>query len=82
MTDVAGVAADHLRSYIERVERLEEEKKALSDDVKEIFAEAKGTGFDTKAMRAILKFRKMTKGRISRIRIHDRSLQKCTWNAW
>jgi len=61
MVDVGGVAADHLLSFIERIERLEEEKKALSDDLKEIFAEAKGTGFDVKAMRAILKFRKMDK---------------------
>ncbi|MBO6827136.1 MAG: DUF2312 domain-containing protein [Sneathiella sp.] len=45
MADVGGVAADHLRSYIERIERLEEEKKAIADDIKEIFAEAKGTGF-------------------------------------
>lgn len=61
MADVGGVAADHLRSYIERIERLREEKKALADDIKEIFAEAKGTGFDVKAMRAILKFRTMDK---------------------
>lgn len=45
MADVGGVAADHLRSYIERIERLEEEKKGIADDIKEIFAEAKGTGF-------------------------------------
>jgi uncharacterized protein (UPF0335 family) len=61
MADVGGVAADHLRSYIERIERLEEEKKTLAEDIKEIFAEAKGTGFDVKAMRAILRFRKMDK---------------------
>ncbi len=61
MADVGGVAADHLRSYIERIERLEEEKKALADDIREVFAEAKGTGFDVKAMRAILKLRKMDK---------------------
>jgi len=61
MPDVGGVAADHLRSYIERIERLEEEKKAIGDDIKEIFAEAKGTGFDVKAMRAIIRFRKMDK---------------------
>jgi uncharacterized protein (UPF0335 family) len=61
MADVGGVAADHLRSLIERIERLEEEKKALADDIKEIFAEAKGTGFDVKAMRAILRLRKMDK---------------------
>ncbi len=61
MADVGGVAADHLRSFIGRNERLEEEKKALADDIKEIFAEAKGTGFDVKAMRAILRLRKMDK---------------------
>ena len=61
MPDVGGVAADHLRSYIERIERLEDEKKAMADDIKEIFAEAKGTGFDVKAMRAILRLRKMDK---------------------
>jgi uncharacterized protein (UPF0335 family) len=61
MADVGGVAADHLRSYCERIERLEEEKKGLADDIKEVFAEAKGTGFDTKAMRAVLRLRKMDK---------------------
>ena len=61
MADVGGVAADHLRSYIERIERLEEEKKGLADDIKEIFAEAKGTGFDVKAMRAVMRLRKMEK---------------------
>lgn len=61
MTDIGGVAADHLRSYIERIERLEEEKKGIADDIKDIFAEAKGTGFDVKAMRAILRLRKMDK---------------------
>ncbi|WP_373085414.1 DUF2312 domain-containing protein [Sneathiella sp.] len=61
MAEVGGVAADHLRSYIERIERLEEEKKGLADDIKEIFAEAKGTGFDVKAMRAVMRLRKMDK---------------------
>ncbi|MZR32017.1 DUF2312 domain-containing protein [Sneathiella litorea] len=61
MADVGGVAADHLRSYIERIERLEEEKKGIADDIKEIFAEAKGTGFDVKAMRAVIRLRKMDK---------------------
>lgn len=54
-----GVAADQLRSFIERIERLEEEKKVLADDIKEVFAEAKMNGFDTPAMRQILKLRKM-----------------------
>jgi uncharacterized protein (UPF0335 family) len=47
-----------LRAFIERVERLEEEKKTIADDIKEVFAEMKGTGFDTKAVRAILRLRK------------------------
>ncbi|MBX2804522.1 MAG: DUF2312 domain-containing protein [Hyphomicrobiales bacterium] len=53
-----GSAKDHLRAFIERIERLEEEKAALANDIKEVFAEAKSTGFDTKAIRAILKIRK------------------------
>jgi len=52
------VAAAELRQFIERIERLEEEKSALQDDVKEVFAEAKGRGYDVKAMRAILRLRK------------------------
>jgi uncharacterized protein (UPF0335 family) len=52
------VAAGQLRAFIERVERLEEEKKTIADDIKEIFAEMKGTGFDTKAVRAIIRLRK------------------------
>lgn len=54
-----GVAADQLRSFIERIERLEEEKATLANDIKEVFAEAKMNGFDTPAMRRILKLRKM-----------------------
>ena len=52
------VAAGQLRAFIERVERLEEEKQTIADDIKEVFAEAKGTGFDTKAMRQIVRDRK------------------------
>ncbi len=59
MADVAGVTGDQLKSFIERIERLEEEKKALSEDIKEVFAEAKGNGFDTKIMRQIIRLRKM-----------------------
>ena len=54
-----GVAADQLRSFIERIERLDEEKSVLANDIKEVFAEAKMNGFDTPAMRQILKLRKM-----------------------
>jgi uncharacterized protein (UPF0335 family) len=61
MADVGGIAGDRLKSFIERIERLEEEKRALAEDVKEVFAEAKGTGFDVKIMRQILKLRKMDK---------------------
>lgn len=59
MTEVGGIAVDRLRSLIERIERLEEEKKAIAGDIRDIFAEAKSTGFDVKVMREILKLRKM-----------------------
>lgn len=59
MTDVGGVAADRLKSFIERIERLEEERTAIGADIREIYAEAKGTGFDTKIMRQVIKLRKM-----------------------
>jgi uncharacterized protein (UPF0335 family) len=52
------VAAGQLRAFIERVERLEEEKKTIADDIKEVYAEMKGTGFDTKAVRKIIRLRK------------------------
>ena len=54
-----GLAADQLRSIIERVEKLEEEKAAIAADVRDVFAEAKGNGFDTKAIRTIIKMRKL-----------------------
>jgi uncharacterized protein (UPF0335 family) len=59
MADVGGVAGERLRSFIQRIERLEEEKKTISDDVREVFAEAKSNGFDPKIMRQVLKLRKM-----------------------
>jgi uncharacterized protein (UPF0335 family) len=59
MTDVGGITAEQLRSYIERVERLEEEKAELAANVREVFAEAKANGFDTKVMRQVIKLRKM-----------------------
>lgn len=58
-SDVCGIAADRLRSLIERIERLEEEKAGISSDIRDIYAEAKGAGFDVKIMRAIIKLRKM-----------------------
>jgi len=56
-----GIAAEHLRSFIERIERLEEEKKDIQDGIKDVYAEAKGVGFDAKAMRAIVRLRKLEK---------------------
>jgi len=53
------VAADELRLLIERIERLEEEKKAIADDVRDVYAEAKARGYDTRTMRAIVRLRKM-----------------------
>ncbi len=60
MEDVAqsGVAAEELKQFIERIERLEEEKAAIAGDIKDVFAEAKGRGFDVKAIRSILRIRK------------------------
>lgn len=60
MSDVGGIAADRLRSLIERIEHLEEEKNEISNDIKDVFAEAKSAGFDTKIMKSILKLRKMS----------------------
>ncbi len=54
-----SIAADELRLLIERIERLEEEKKAIADDVKDVYAEAKARGYDTKTMRKIVALRKM-----------------------
>ncbi|HEV2866609.1 MAG TPA: DUF2312 domain-containing protein [Allosphingosinicella sp.] len=54
-----SVAADELRLLIERIERLEEEKKGISDDIKDVFAEAKARGYDPKTMRAVVRLRKM-----------------------
>jgi len=56
-----NVSAEQLRLFIERVERLEEEKKGIADDIKDVYGEAKATGFDTKTMRSILRLRKMEK---------------------
>ena len=59
MTD--NVSAEQLRLFIERVERLEEEKKSFQDDIKDVYAEAKSTGFDTKTMKAIVRLRRLEK---------------------
>lgn len=56
-----GFAKEHLRSFIDRIERLEEEKAALTADIREVYAEAKGQGFDTKIMRQVVRLRKLEK---------------------
>jgi uncharacterized protein (UPF0335 family) len=56
-----GFAKEQLKSFIDRIERLEEERTALSADIREVYSEAKGTGFDTKIMRQIIRLRKMDK---------------------
>ena len=59
MADSGGIAAERLKSFIERIERLEEEKRALAEDIKEVYSEAKGAGFDTKTIRQIIKIRRI-----------------------
>lgn len=54
-----AVDGGHLRAFIERIEKLEEEKKAIADDIKDVYAEAKGTGFDIKTMKTLVRLRKM-----------------------
>ena len=68
MAEIIGIAGDQLRSFIERIERLEEDKTNIAADIKEIYAEAKGTGFDVKIMRQLISLRKMED--------HDRSEQE------
>ena len=60
-TDTGGIAASQLRSVIERIERLEEEKAAIANDIKEVYAEAKANGFDTKILRKVVSLRKQDK---------------------
>jgi uncharacterized protein (UPF0335 family) len=59
MTDIGGITAEQLRGYIERVERLEQEKAEIAANVREVFAEAKANGFDTKVMRQVIRLRKL-----------------------
>ena len=59
MAAKGGVATDRLKSFVERIERLEEEKQALTADIREVYAEAKGAGFDIKVLRQVVRLRKM-----------------------
>lgn len=61
MAEVGGVSTDRLRSFVDRIERLEEEKMALAADIREVYSEAKGAGFDVKVMRQLIQLRKMDK---------------------
>ena len=58
-SDVGGVSGQRLKAYLDRIERLEEERKGMSDDIKDIYSEAKATGFDVKTMRKLVRLRKM-----------------------
>ena len=58
MAETGGVAAGQLKSFVEHIERLEEEKKGIADDIRDVFAEAKSQGFDTKVMRQVIRLRK------------------------
>ncbi|OSQ43451.1 DUF2312 domain-containing protein [Thalassospira sp. MCCC 1A01428] len=68
MTEVGGIAADQLVSYVERIERLEEEKANLMADIKEVYGEAKALGYDVKILRQIIRLRKIEE--------HERSEQE------
>ena len=61
MATIGGIAGEELRQFIERIERLEEEKASIAEDIRDVFAEAKGRGYDAKTMRQIIKIRKMDK---------------------
>jgi len=63
MVQAGGVAGEQLRSFIERIERLEEEKKGIAEDIKEVYAGAKAVGFDPKVMRKVISIRKMDQAR-------------------
>lgn len=56
-----NVARDHLKAFVERIERLEEEKKTISDDIRDVYAEAKGNGYDVKALRQVVRLRRQDK---------------------
>jgi uncharacterized protein (UPF0335 family) len=56
---IGGIAAEALQQYVDRIEKLEEEKKALAEDIKQVYSEAKSTGFDTKILRKIITLRKV-----------------------
>lgn len=64
MTQVGGISGDYLKGYIERIERLEEEKSSTTSDIRDVYAEAKGNGFDPKIMRQVIKQRKLDRSEL------------------
>ena len=80
MADFGDIGGEQLKSLIARIERLEEEKRALGEDIKEIYAEAKGTGFEPKIMRQLIKIRKMDRDehdeQESLLVLYQRALQR------
>jgi uncharacterized protein (UPF0335 family) len=74
MTDIGhnSVNGDHLRQFIERIEKLEEEKRVIADDIKDVYAEAKSTGYDAKMMRKIVAMRRVDKANATK--------KKRSWN--
>jgi len=73
----AGFASGELRAFVERIERLEEEKQTIQDDIKDIYAEAKGTGFDVKILRQVVRIRKQDKADRDRTRPTAKSKRRC-----
>ena len=72
MSEVSGeISGERLKSFIKRIEKLEEDKAAVAEDLKEVYAEAKGTGFDTKIIRAIIRMRKIE---VEKLREHEELL--------
>ncbi len=59
MAEIGGIAADRLRTFVERIERLEEEKAAITADIREVYSEAKGAGFNAKILRQIVRLRRL-----------------------
>ena len=78
MAEVGGVSTDRLRSFVDRIERLEEEKMALAADIREVYSEAKGAGFDVRVMRQLIRLRKLDKNDRPQmeeiLRVYERAL--------
>ena len=80
MSEPGGVAGDQLRALVERIEHVEEEIKALTEDKKDIYAEAKGQGFDIKILREVVRIRKKDPKERDEAEVAPRCLPSCDWN--